>query len=212
MVKKKETDGAITVNAPNIQTIVVAIRGLTQYVQHRFSEKQRKTMLDKQTDPTNRGKKTRDPKNLDELYHAAMYKTEDGSHGIPASAFRNAMIDACRLAGLKMTEARMTVFVQHDGVDAVDGTPLVFIEGDPEPLVLPTRNQTGVADIRVRPRWREWGARVKVVYDADQINAESVVNLLHRAGLQVGVGEGRPFSRRSAGMGWGTFEIMGDSK
>jgi len=34
-----------------------------------------------------------------------------------------------------------------------------------------------------------------------------IANLVLRAGIQVGIGEGRPFSKNSCGMGWGTFEI-----
>jgi len=33
------------------------------------------------------------------------------------------------------------------------------------------------------------------------------MNLLHRAGLQVGIMEGRPDSKDSCGCGWGTFKI-----
>jgi hypothetical protein len=36
---------------------------------------------------------------------------------------------------------------------------------------------------------------------------DDISNLLMRVGLQVGLGEGRPDSKKSAGMGWGTFEI-----
>lgn len=34
-----------------------------------------------------------------------------------------------------------------------------------------------------------------------------MVNLLSRAGLQVGIGEGRPDSKKSAGMGYGLFTV-----
>jgi hypothetical protein len=44
-------------------------------------------------------------------------------------------------------------------------------------------------------------------YDADQFTASDVVNLIARAGMQVGICEGRPDSSNSTGMGWGTFEI-----
>jgi hypothetical protein len=69
------------------------------------------------------------------------------------------------------------------------------------------RNATGVADIRVRPMWREWGANVRVKYDADQFTIQDVTNLMQRVGMQVGIGEGRPDSRDSAGLGWGTFRL-----
>ena len=70
------------------------------------------------------------------------------------------------------------------------------------------RNDNGVIDIRVRPMWRTWWADVTIEFDGDMISPESVVNLLDRAGRQVGIGEGRPFSKNSSGMGWGRFAVV----
>jgi hypothetical protein len=129
---------------------------------------------------------------------------------VPAAALRNACIDACRMVGFHMTMAKMSIFVLADGFDAVDGTPLVKIIGDaPECVVMPTRNATGVADLRARPMWRKWELSVRVKFDADQFTAQDVVNLLTRAGCQVGIGEGRPFSKKSNGLGYGTFFVKG---
>ena len=107
-----------------------------------------------------------------------------------------------------MTHAKMSVFVAADGFDEIDGVPLVrLVAGKPERVDMATRNATGVADIRVRPMWRKWGAELRLRYDADQFTASDVVNLLSRAGEQVGVGEGRPFSKSSNGLGYGTFRV-----
>jgi hypothetical protein len=70
------------------------------------------------------------------------------------------------------------------------------------------RNESGVADIRWRPMWEQWGAIVNVQWDEDQFSATDVLNLMLRAGLQVGIGEGRPYSPNSNGMGWGRFEVV----
>jgi hypothetical protein len=51
---------------------------------------------------------------------------------------------------------------------------------------------------------------VTLQFDGDFMSVDSAVNLLHRAGVNVGVGAGRPFSKMSAGQGWGTFEIRPD--
>ena len=51
-------------------------------------------------------------------------------------------------------------------------------------------------------------------FDYDQFGYDDVSNLVLRAGIQVGVGEGRPDSKKSTGMGWGTFtitDICGDN-
>jgi hypothetical protein len=70
-----------------------------------------------------------------------------------------------------------------------------------------TRNATGVVDVRARPMWRRWQLNVRIKYDSDQFTASDVVNLVARAGQQVGIGEGRPFSKSSNGIGFGTFEV-----
>ena len=70
------------------------------------------------------------------------------------------------------------------------------------------RNESGVCDLRPRPMWRKgWEAVVRVRFDGDQFTLIDVANLLLRAGMQVGIGEGRPDSRNSCGMGWGLFRL-----
>ena len=119
------------------------------------------------------------------------------------------MIDACRLVGFKMTHAKISVFVEADGFDATDGKPLVKItEGEPHMDIGAVRNETGVADLRARPMWNEgWAALVRITFDADQFSVTDVSNLLLRAGLQVGIGEGRNNSKKSYGIGFGSFKI-----
>jgi len=112
-----------------------------------------------------------------------------------------------------MTHAKLSVFIEADGFDVDDGTPLVKItKGQPIYHEAAVRNDSGVCDIRARPMWREgWEAKVRIRYDADQFSLIDVSNLLGRAGMQVGLGEGRPDSKNSAGMGWGLF-ILKDKK
>ena len=50
--------------------------------------------------------------------------------------------------------------------------------------------------------------KLRLKWDGDQFTPTDVVNLLSRAGQQVGIQEGRPDSKNSAGMGWGTFEVV----
>ena len=162
-----------------------------------------------------RGKRNRKPKDFEAIYEAAKHiakangKDKGGWIGIPAPAFRNACIDACRLVGFKMTHAKLSVFIEADGIDVGDGTPLVRIVGEPRVHESSVRNESGVADIRWRPMWETWSAAVRVTCDEDQFSATDVMNLMLRAGLQVGIGEGRPNSPNSNGLGWGRFEVVG---
>ena len=152
----------------------------------------------------------KDAKNFEACFNESRHISMDGGDGIPAAAFRNACISACRLVGFKMTYAKMSLFICEDGWDRDEGTPLVkLIGGEPRMLESMVRigGITKTVDISVRPQWLEWGARLRFRYDADQFTASDVVNLIARAGMQVGICEGRPDSSNSTGMGWGTFEI-----
>lgn len=210
MAFQKET-GIAVVKQANIMVATFRIKGTAPYVQHRFWKKA-DLMLDMATSKVDKKtKKQRDPRDYNKEFISSQHISTAGWNGIPCPAFRSAMIDACRTVGLQMTTSKMAVFVQPDGFDREDGTPLVkLIASKPERLDAAVRNETGVVDVRVRPMWRKWEADVTVEFDADMISVESVVNLLDRAGRQVGVGEGRPFSKKSVGQGWGTFTVVTD--
>lgn len=207
-----KTIAAVQIAPPNMQTAVFRIEGTAPFVQHKFSAKARREIMEKQAGgQAAKNKKVRKPKDFDAEYNHCMHIAEEGWNGIPAASFRSAMIDACRLCGFQMTKAKLAVFVEADGLDADEGTPLVrIIEGEPERHEGYARNETGVVDIRVRPMWRHWVLSVRVRYDADQFGLADVTNLLMRAGEQVGIGEGRPNSKKSHGMGWGQFRISND--
>jgi len=204
---------SIQIAAPRMRTVEFAVKGTAPYVQARFSAKAMQAMASKMAagSVSRKGVK-RDPRDFDDDYRQAMHLSTDGWHGIPAGAFRQAMISACRLVGFKMTLAKLSVFVEADGFDRVDGVPLIRIQGTPERIDMAVRNATGVADIRVRPMWRDWSTNLRVRYDEDQFSLDDITNLVMRVGMQVGIGEGRPDSRDSAGLGWGTFALGGSDE
>lgn len=200
----------IKIAPPKLRTAKVTIVGISPYVQHAFSEKARVQMEEKQKSGQQaRGKKVREPKNFEAVYRAAQHRAKQGWLGIPCPAFRNAAISACRLVGFKMTHAKLSLFIEADGIDVVDATPLVRIIGEPRIHKGYARNESGVADIRWRPLWEKWSAVVTITWDEDQFSATDVINLMHRSGLQVGIGEGRPDSPNSNGLGWGRFKVEG---
>lgn len=199
----------VTISPPNIQTITFNIRGTAPLVQNKFSQKARQQMREAQEKPKQRGKTVvRESKDFHQRFLDARHVSTEGWVGIPAPSFRNSMITACKIVGFKMTIAKISVFVLADGLDEDDRTPLVrILTGEPHAHEAIVRPQFGVTDIVWRPMWDNWTLRLRVSFDADQFTATDVTNLVARAGLQVGVGEGRPDSKTSNGMGWGTFEI-----
>lgn len=202
----------VAITPPNIQSAKFRIVGTAPLVQNKFSQRVLEGMAaDQAAGPAAKKRSKREPKDFDACVREATHISEDGWCGIPASAFRAGLISTCRLLGFPMTLAKLSVFVMADGYerDRFGVQPLVKItKGKPERTDFAVRNATGVADIRPRPMWKEgWEAVVTIRFDADQFTLEDVTNLLARMGEQVGIGAGRPDSKDSAGMGWGTFRI-----
>jgi hypothetical protein len=205
----KENKTVVTIKPANMKTIAFKISGTAPLLQNAFSQGARDEMMSKMASAsTSRKGKKREARDYEQDMKNATHLSEDWWQGIPASAFRSAMISACRLVGFKMTIAKMSVFILADGLDAVDGMPLVRFEGEPERHDMAARVGISGTDIRVRPMWRKWSANLNIRFDADQFTETDVANLLQRAGMQVGIGEGRPDSRSSTGLGLGTFEIV----
>lgn len=199
---------SVTIKAPDFRTAVFKLVSTSPYVQAKFSAKAKNQMREKMLGGSRSKKgKTREPRDFTADYKNAMHVSRDGWVGIPASSIRSACISACRLVGFKMTLAKLGLFVEADGYDADEGTPLIRIHGKSHAHEQHVRNATGVVDLRVRPMWDSWHANVKISWDADLFNATDVLNLLTRVGRQVGIGEGRPDSKQSAGQGWGLFKI-----
>lgn len=209
-VEEKKKAKTVVITPPKFEQVAVTITGTAPYCQNRFSHKAINMMKAKQeAGSTANKKKNRDAKDFMDCYEQAKHVSTEGWCGIPAPAFRNAIISACRLVNFKMTIGKLSVFIPSDGYDKVDFTPLVKItKGEPEYSEHTVRNDSGVCDIRPRPMWKPgWQAVVKIRYDAEQFTTEDVLNLLRRAGQQVGIGEGRPDSPNSCGLGWGLFDV-----
>ena len=209
MTAKKTSAEQVTIKAPNFGNAEFELRGIAPLVIHRFSSKTKGQMKEKmETGKAASSKKTREPKSTDETYQEARYISKEGWDGVHAGAFRNALISACRLVGFKMTLAKLSVFIEADGWDKAEPQiPLIRIYGKPVKQEDMARVETGQPYVTVRAAYHDWKVKLRIRWDADQFTIQDVANLLSRVGLQVGIGEGRPDSKKSAGMGWGLFEV-----
>jgi len=206
---KAVSNPPIAITPPDFRHLSIRLRGTSPLVINRFSQKAMIEMkATQEAGSTSRAKKVRTAKDFDALYEGAKHKSIEGWDGIHAASFRNAAISACRAVGFKMTHAKLAFRVMEDGWDMADGAPLVkILDGKAEQWIAPTRNATGVIDLRSRPMYKKWGARLNITYDAGMLSDADIVNLISRVGVQVGIGEGRPDSKQSAGLGFGLFEI-----
>jgi hypothetical protein len=194
---------AVTLERIQDDVIVIPIIGLTPVIPHKWAEKAKKMMRDKQTSGAGTARPKREAKIIEKEAEAAMYRLPDGRAGMPATAFKAAMVAACRFfEGLPMTEGRLMIFVRGEEPDQ-----LVPIRGEEVIREDTPRNATGVVDLRYRTAvLAPWHADIEVVFPPALIAQKSVLALLDGAG-RVGVGDWRPGSPKSNSGTFGTFRI-----
>lgn len=194
--------GEVEVLPRNQKSIEIFIIGMTPLITHAWSEKAKKMMRDKQMGKAVPKKSPKDP---EEDFKSAMYLTTDGVCGYPASGLKAAIVTAARITGgVPMTKLKVAIFVEAD--DPFTG--LLKIYGKHEPIMREdmVRLETGVADMRYRPEFREWAMKLRVTFNANILTEEQVVNLIDSAG-DGGIGEWRASAPNSYSGDFGRFRI-----
>lgn len=205
----------VIITAPKIKTLEVMIEGDAIYISNKFSKRNKEELEEKQMKGGEAKRSKKAPRDFDKLWKEAVHYSKAGWAGIPATSFRKAMISACRLVNYKMTLAKLAIFVEADGVDADDMTPLIKItKGTFKKQIAHVREPKSGTPLIVPRGYLEpgWQAKVRISYDSEQFREESIANLLHRVGRQVGIGGGRPDSTNSPGIGAGTFNLIKHKK
>ena len=64
----------------------------------------------------------------------------------------------------------------------------------------------GAADIRYRPEYKSWRAKLKIKYNSGQISAEQIAQLIDAAGFGCGIGEWRPEKSKTGN--FGTWQLL----
>lgn len=184
------------INRPNIQKMMVEIIGQTPLIMHKFSEKARKQMLDKQMKKAPKKAETRNPK---KEFEDSVYRNKKGKVAFPANAVKQAIVSAARsVDGLPMTMLRASVFVRGDMEDLIE---VKYKE-------LRMREDTvkigqGTTDLRFRGEVLGWTMDLPIEFNADVVSAEQVLNLIQIAGFSNGLGEWRPERNGN----YGTFTL-----
>lgn len=191
----------ITIEPIEVRRIEVVLVGDSPLLVHRFSEKMRKAMLDKMNKTAALGREERDPRQEAE---ECLHFTADGRPGMPATAFKAAMVNA--VTQVKGTLTKVLV-KQAVHVETPDPNGIIPIEGEWVVHESAVRLPTGVADIRFRPMFPAgWRARLTISYNARAISDKQIVSLLQYAGFGVGLGDWRP----ERGGTYGRFHVAGE--
>ena len=182
----------------DVREALVKIKGLSNLIMHRWDEKAKQEMLDKQMKKTVK----KQPKDPQQQYEASVYKFDDGRLGFPADAFKKAMIRGAKQLGLVMTDMRTGFFVYGEYC-VRDDRDLVEIKGNLSMREDMVRLNGSTSDIRYRGQVDGWEAELRISYNASVVSYDHIANMLQAAGYGVGVGEWRP---EKDGM-FGRFEV-----
>jgi hypothetical protein len=163
-----------------VEGISLRLVGTSSLIVHKWSEKAKKQMLDKQMKKPSQGKEAKDP---EKDYRESLYICDDGSYGFPAVGFKAAAVRAGTYSDMKMVFLRGAFHVEGD---------LVKISGEPQMREDMVRVGQGTADIRYRPEFPKWETELQITYNSRALTSEQIVHLFEVAGFAVGVGEWRP--------------------
>ena len=213
MAKKNEA-AIIEIKPINIVTTTVRIAGDTPLIMHRWSEKAKRMILEKQMKKTKSSAK--EAKNPIEDFIESVYWMEgkpteyteeafdescrNGARfGFPVTAIKQATISSAYRNGITkdMASLRGAFFIAGEGSDL-----LAEVKGcTPTMREDMVRVGMGVADIRFRGEFANWYMDLQVSYNANgAYTLDQIINLINIGGFSCGIGEWRPEKDGNYGM------------
>lgn len=194
--------GLIVLDRIQSTQVEVSIVGTAPLIPHKWSEKALRLMRDKQMSAAGAIRKQREPKNPVEEAEQSCYWLPDGRPGMPATAFKAAIVGAARLfEGVTMTQLKVNIYVTGEGPDM-----LIPIVGEQTLREDTPRNSGGTADLRYRYAFSPWSAKLRITYTDRVLPYGSVLALVDAAG-KGGVGDWRPSSPKSHTGVFGTWRL-----
>jgi hypothetical protein len=199
-IPAQQHDVNVQLKPIDVRIFNLRLEGTSPLIVHKFSEKSKKAIEDKQQKKAKEAKSAREPK---AEYLASFYVmpgstagADDARYGFPAAGFKNAAVDACSfIDGVTKVQARGSfhvigaeaglIEIKHAGVAMREDT---------------VRIGMGALDLRYRPEFSDWKCELAIHYNAAVITPEQIVNLFNVAGFAIGVGEWRPQRDGSNGM------------
>lgn len=205
----KQAEKTVELLPIQVQEFSIKVRGLSPLICHRFSEKAKKQIEDKQQKRAKGAKEARDP-NAEFLaslyaYPGDVAGVEGCRYGIPAVWFKLAAVDACRFSdGMKMTMARGAFHVMGESQDS--GGLVLLHYGELRMREDAVTIGMGSRDMRYRGEFSDWWVNLNIRYNAACVSPEQIINLVNVSGFGCGIGERRP--SQGCSDQFGMFEVV----
>jgi hypothetical protein len=182
----------------NIRDVVIPIVGISPLIVHKWSEKAKREMQDKQAGKAKN--KKHDIREPEQDYEQAKHVSPQGWEGFPAAGFKAAMTRGAKMTGMVMKDTQTAFFVKAD----CELTQLVRIKGESRLRTDMVRVGMGSADIRYRPEYPEWSADLHVEFNEGVVSLDQIYQIVKAAGYGCGVGEMRPEKTK---FNYGRFQL-----
>jgi len=186
-----------------MQKIEVEIKGMTQYLMHRFGSE----------DALNKTKKKQSEQTPEEQAKACLYKQPDGKIYIPSTQIHGTLIEAGKKFQIP-GQGKATYSKMMGGLVII--TPMALVidpqryEIDSRAVVVPaTRGRV----MRNRPCFSDWKLRFTIEnLEPRQTPSSAIQEILEYAGKYVGIGDFRPAKKGPFGrFSISKFEVVGSS-
>lgn len=182
----------------NIREVTIPIKSTSPLIVHKWSEKAKREIADKQAGKAkNKKHAIRIP---EEDFEQAKHKSPQGWDGFPAAGFKAAMTRGAKMIGMVMKDTQTAFFVKAD----CEETQLIHIEGACRMRTDMVRVGMGSADIRYRPEYPEWTADLTIEFNEGVVSLDQIYQLVKAAGYGCGIGEMRPEKTK---FNYGRFEL-----
>lgn len=197
--KKAEAVAEVIIPPIDIRTVTIKVVGDSPLIVHKWSEKAKKEILDKQMKVAKtKGHEAKSPvadfiQSLywiegepQELTEAGFAQAiQNGARfGFPSVAFKAAAVAAGFRSGITPNKVGMYAAFHID-------KELLEIHGTPSMREDMVKVGMGTADIRYRGEFPEWWAIIPVHFNAGVISLSQLTNLFNLGGFACGVGEWR---------------------
>jgi len=213
MAAKKTNEVQITVPEIKLKQAQIRIVGTSPLVVHKFSEKAKRQMLEKQMKTAKTSAK--DAKNPVDDFIGALYWLTPVPEEATEEAFEEAVAKGAKF-GFPTTGIKASIVSAAYRSDLVKNKVSLFgmfhIKGDFAEIkgVIPFMREdmvklaTGVADIRFRPEFPVgWYCDLDFEYNSSLLSIEQLISFVTLGGFAVGIGE----NRVEKGGQWGSYKV-----
>lgn len=201
----KKTETVVEIRPINIRKVKLRIKGDTPLIEHAWSEKAKRMMLESQMGLA-KGKKKEAKNPVDDFIRSMYWLTpmpEDGTEESFEKAVQNGARFGIPVTGIKqgaLSAAYRLGWVK----DRMGLKGAFFIESDENGMVelhsdAPVMREDivrvgqGTADIRYRGEFRNWHCDITISYNENgPFSLENIINAINAGGYVCGVGEWRP--------------------